>query len=185
MDDRKLKEYAYKIFQGISGYSLNKAFSLFPKYYPKIAFYYSLLLTNKQKELTTRAIQAIGITKATNIRKIAIETSRKLEQFTACVIYKIKALDIYERGFIDEVELLNYKAETFNKYSKILDDVITLCKANGKAFNSVAKEAKKYGYNDIYVEAMHYLKNNYNFLYEVTDAAEYYRKRIEEYQIDI
>ena len=185
MDDRKLKEYALKIFQGVSGYSLNKAFSLFPKYYPKIAYYYSELITAKQKELTTKTIQALGVTKATKIRKIAIESNRILEQFTAYATYHIKALDVYERGFVDEVELLEYKAKTFEKYSKILDDVRTIANTNAKAFNTVAKEAEQYGFSDIFVEAMYYLKDNYKFLHQVIDTEEYYAKRIEQYQIDI
>lgn len=64
MDDRKLKEYALKIYNNVSGYSLQKAFTLFPKYYPKIAFYYSELITKKQEELTARMIQSLGIDKA-------------------------------------------------------------------------------------------------------------------------
>ena len=64
MDDRKLREYALNIFNNVSGYSLHKAFDLFPKYYPKIAFYYSELITKKQEELTTRMIQSLGIDKA-------------------------------------------------------------------------------------------------------------------------
>ena len=63
MNDRRLKEYALNIFNNVSGYSLQKAFDLFPKYYPKIAFYYSELITKKQEELTTRMIQALGIDK--------------------------------------------------------------------------------------------------------------------------
>lgn len=185
MDDRKLKEYALKIFQGVNGYSLNKAFSLFPKYYPKIAFYYSQLMTNKQKELTTKTIQVLGITKSIQLREIAVESNKIMEQFTAYVTYHIKSLDVYERGFIEEADLLEYKAETFNKYDKILDDVRTIAKINQKAFNTVAKEAEKYGFNSIFLEAMEYLRNNYDFLHQVIDTEEYYAKRIEQYQIDI
>ena len=63
MDDRRLKEYAFKIYKGESDYSLQKAFRLFPKYYPKIAFFYTELVSQKQKELTTRMIQNLGIDK--------------------------------------------------------------------------------------------------------------------------
>ena len=63
MDDRKLREYALNIYKGISGYTLNKAFSLFPKYYPKIAFYYTEILTKQQNEMSMRMIQALGIDK--------------------------------------------------------------------------------------------------------------------------
>ena len=75
MDDRRLKEYALKIFNNVSGYSLQKAFDLFPKYYPKIAFYYSELITKKQEELTARTIQSVGITRAISLVKLARETN--------------------------------------------------------------------------------------------------------------
>lgn len=185
MDDRKLKEYALKIFQGVNGYSLNKAFSLFPKYYPKIAFYYSQLMTNKQKELTTKTIQVLGITKSIKLREIVVESNKIIEQFTAYVTYYIKSLDVYERGFIEEADLLKYKEETFNKYAKILDDVRIIDKTNQKAFNTVVKEAEKYGFNSIFLEVMEYLRNNHDFLYQVIDTEYYYAKRIEQYQIDI
>lgn len=185
MDDRKLKEYALKIFQGVNGYSLNKAFSLFPKYYPKIAFYYSQLMTNKQKELTTKTIQVLGITKSIHLRENAVESNKIIEQFAAYATYIIKSLDVYERGFIEEADLSEYKTETFNKYDKILDDVTTIAEINQKAFNRVAKEAEKYGFNSIYLETMEYLRKNYDFLNIVIDTVEYYAKRIEQYQIDI
>ena len=63
MDDRKLREYALNIYKGISGYTLNKAFSLFPKYYPKIAFYYTEILTKQQNEMSMRMLQGLGIDK--------------------------------------------------------------------------------------------------------------------------
>ena len=75
MDDRRLKEYALKIFNNVSGYSLQKAFTLFPQYYPKIAFYYSELITKKQEELTTRTIQQVGLTRAQTLVKLARATN--------------------------------------------------------------------------------------------------------------
>ena len=63
MDDRNLREYALNIYKGIRGYTLNKAFSLFPKYYPKIAFYYTEILTKQQNEMSLRMIQGLGIDK--------------------------------------------------------------------------------------------------------------------------
>lgn len=63
MDDRNLREYAFNIYKGIRGYTLNKALSLFPKYYPKIVFYYTEMLTKQQNELSLRMIQGLGIDK--------------------------------------------------------------------------------------------------------------------------
>ena len=82
MDDRRLREYAFKIYKGESDYSLQKAFRLFPKYYPKIAFFYSELVSQKQNNLTTRMIQALGIDKADELKKLSIVAShKKLEMF--------------------------------------------------------------------------------------------------------
>ena len=63
MDDRNLREYALNIYKGIRGYTLSKALSLFPKYYPKIAFYYTEILTKQQNEFSLRMIQSLGIDK--------------------------------------------------------------------------------------------------------------------------
>ena len=63
VDNKYLREYAENIFKGIRGYTLSKAFSLFPKYYPKIVFYYTELLTKQQNEFSLRMIQGLGIDK--------------------------------------------------------------------------------------------------------------------------
>lgn len=63
MDDRSLREYALNIYKGIRGYTLSKALSLFPKYYPKIVFYYTKILTKQQNEFSLRMIQGLGIDK--------------------------------------------------------------------------------------------------------------------------
>ena len=63
VDNKYLREYAENIFKGIRGYTLSKAFSLFPKYYPKIVFYYTELLTKQQNEFSLRMIQGLGIEK--------------------------------------------------------------------------------------------------------------------------
>ena len=63
MDDRSLREYAENIYKGIRGYTLSKALSLFPKYYPKIVFYYTEMLTKQQSEFSLRMIQGLGIDK--------------------------------------------------------------------------------------------------------------------------
>ena len=63
MDDRNLREYAENIYKGIRGYTLSKALSLFPKYYPKIVFYYTEMLSKQQNEFSLRMIQSLGIDK--------------------------------------------------------------------------------------------------------------------------
>lgn len=181
MDDRKLKEYALKIFQGVSGYSLNKAFSLFPKYYPKIAFYYSELITNKQKELTTRTIQALGIARAIKIRKYANETNILIEQLTAYELAKMKSLDVYEKEFSDNEKLEEYKLNVIKENSNIIDNVTNIAKLNNQAFAKVVDEAKKYGYNNILDEAKQYLAKNNDLLTSIKDASKYYIEKLMNY----
>lgn len=41
VDNNELKEYAMKCYQGIIGYSLEKAAKLFPKEFPKVLMYYN------------------------------------------------------------------------------------------------------------------------------------------------
>ena len=95
MDDRRLKEYALKIYNNVSGYSLQKAFALFPKYYPKIAFYYSELITKKQEELTTRTIQLVGI-------RLAINTKLSLQNISIKQNYLRNTLITKIKGFMNE-----------------------------------------------------------------------------------
>lgn len=95
MDDRRLKEYALKIYNNVSGYSLQKAFDLFPKYYPKIAFYYSELITKKQEELTTRTIQSLGIDKARALLNEIDNLSASTLKFYVFAEFKFD--DLYRR----------------------------------------------------------------------------------------
>lgn len=89
MDDRKLREYALNIYKGISGYTLNKAFSLFPKYYPKIAFYYTELITKQQNEMSMRMIQALGIDKGRALLNELNELNAKILKFYVNAEFKI------------------------------------------------------------------------------------------------
>ena len=125
MDDRKLREYALKIYKGESGYSLQKAFSLFPKYYPKIAVFYTELVSQKQNKLTTRMIQALGIDKADELKKLSIVAShKKLEMFKLKVTKELNILDLNMLNF----DKRDYKADLYinkmyKKQAKILKDV--------------------------------------------------------------
>ena len=83
MDDRSLREYALNIFKGIRGYTLNKALSLFPKYYPKIAFYYAEMLTKQQNEFSLRIIQGLGIDKGRALLNELNILNEKTEKFYA------------------------------------------------------------------------------------------------------
>ena len=174
MDDRKLREYAYKCFTNEVGYSLQKAFALFPKYYPKIAFYYSELIIKKQEELTTRTIQAVGLDRARTLVNLARATNIKMWKYYAYSIATMKSLDAYENSFDNYEELTAYALDVFKKHNKIIDNVAALAKLNNKAFDKIKAEAIKYGFGDILKEADYYLAVNNALLINIKDASKYY-----------
>ena len=147
MDDRKLKEYALKIYNNVSGYSLQKAFDLFPKYYPKTAFYYSELITKKQEELTTKMIQSLGIDKARAllnelnnlhlaISKFYTNTSLKYDEY-----YKEIELAIGS----DNVANIKSKAE--HNLVSLINQLYTFDRKITEAYWKVQNEADKYKFN--------------------------------------
>lgn len=183
MDDRKLKEYALKIFNNVSGYSLQKAFTLFPKYYTKIAFYYSELITKKQEELTTRTIQSLGLDRARTLVNLARETNITMWKYYASNIATMKSLDAYENSFDNYEEFTEYALDVFKKHNKIIDNVAALAKLNNNAFDKVKKEAEKYGFGDILKEANYYLALNNELLINIKDVSNYYIERLMNYEL--
>ena len=171
MNDRKLKEYALNIFNNVSGYSLQKAFDLFPKYYPKIAFYYSELITKKQEELTARTIQSVGITRAHTLVKFARETNITMQKYHAYSIATIKSLDIMPENVGD---YKNYIANSLIKAGNIADNIKNIANLNNKSFHKIINEAKKYGYGNILDEAKYYLGMNNILLKDILKATKDY-----------
>lgn len=106
MDDRSLREYALNIYKGIRGYTLTKAFSLFPKYYPKIAFYYTEMLTKQQNEFSLRMIQSLGIDKGRALLNELNDLNAKMSKFYLNASFKLNesyrrieaATDEYDRS---------------------------------------------------------------------------------------
>ena len=191
MDDRKLKEYALKIFNNVSGYSLQKAFTLFPEYYPKIAFYYSELITKKQEELTARTIQSVGITRAQTLVKLAREINIPVQKIYFDSIATMQLWDEKTKRFT------KYKANDFNNYvlnaqklhtisvhKHIINNARMIVKLNNKAFDKVKDEAKIYGYINILDEAKYYLAMNENILRNLLEASKYYTKRLMNYELN-
>ena len=176
MDDRKLKEYALNIFNNVSGYSLQKAFTLFPKYYTKIAFYYSELITKKQEELTTRTIQSVGLTRARTLVNLARATNITMQKFRYSAYNKILSLDIYDKEteFNSYEEHTDYALYVFEQHNKLIDIVRSIIKLNNKAFKKINDEATKYGFNDILEEANYYLNDNKYLLGNIIEASKYY-----------
>lgn len=171
MDDRKLKEYALNIFNNVSGYSLQKAFDLFPKYYTKIAFYYSELITKKQEELTTKMIQSVGITRAHTLVKFSRETNITMKKYYAYSMATIQSLDIIPENVGD---YKNYIANTIIKAGNIVDQIKNISELNNKSFHKIINEAKKYGYGNILDEAKYYLAMNNILLKDVLRASGHY-----------
>lgn len=177
MDDRKLKEYALNIFNNVSGYSLQKAFTLFPKYYPKIAFYYSELITKKQEELTTKTIQKVGLTRAQSLVKLARATNitiKKVYFSSGVLMQKLDELVRLAEFSSSYEEIASYKIDVFKTHGHIMDNVKFLANLNNKAFNKVKDEAKMYGFNDILDEANYYLNINKYLLGNIIEASKYY-----------
>lgn len=190
MDDRKLKEYALNIFNNVSGYSLQKAFDLFPKYYPKIAFYYSELITKKQEELTTRTIQSVGITRSIALVKLARETNIPVQKMYFDSLSNMQLWDEKTEYFtkFPDTDFNNYvlsaqKIHTIKVHKHIIDNAKKIVRLNNKAFNKVIEEAKMYGYSNILDEAKYYLAVNENFLRNLLYASKYYTERLMNYEL--
>lgn len=177
MDDRKLREYALNIFNNVPGYSLQKAFTLFPMYYPKIALYYSELITQKQEELTTRTIRSVGLSRAQTLVKLARATNITIKRVYFSSKVLMQKLDEVVRLMefsSNYEELTNYKIEVFKTHGHIMDNVKFLSNLNNKAFTKVKDEAEKYGFNDILDEAKYYLAANNYLLRQIVEATKYY-----------
>ena len=180
MDDRKLKEYALNIFNNVPGYSLQKAFSLFPMYYTKIAFYYSELITQKQEELTTKTIQSLGISRANALVKLARETNITIKRvyFSSKVLMQklddIVSLVEFSSNY---EEIASYKIDVFKTHGHIMDNVKFLANLNNKAFTKVKDEAEKYGFGNILDEAKYYLAMNNTLLGQIVKASKYYTEK--------
>lgn len=173
MDDRKLREYAIKIYKGENDYSLQKAFRLFPKYYPKIAFFYTELLVQKQEELTRRTIQALGINKAVEMREIVKDVNKKINTFRTKTINDFKDLNEYKKF------ILNFGDKNITKFllpgvrkkeKKILTDINNIGLALSESFRSVLEIANYYGFSDIFKEAARGLVDSYDLISELRDA---------------
>ena len=181
MDDRKLREYALNIFNNVPGYSLQKAFTLFPKYYTKIAFYYSELITQKQEELTTRTIQSLGLSRAQTLVRFAREdniTIKKVYFSSRVLMKKLDEVVSLMEFSSNYEEIANYKIYAFKTHGHIMDNVKFLAKLNNKAFTKVKDEAEKYGFNDILDEANYYLALNKKLLGNIIEASKYYIERL-------
>lgn len=181
MDDRKLREYAFKIYSGEIDYSLNKAFHLFPKYFSKIAFYYAEILVQKQKELNTRMFQALGIDVAVKIRKIVDEQYKITDLFRTKTINDIRKLDEYEKMVLsfEDKNMIKFLFPGIRKKEKqILTDINNIGQALSGSFRDVVKIASYFGFNDIFKEAAKGLVDSQNLISELRDAIKLIKKGV-------
>ena len=170
MDDRRLREYAFKIFNGDKDYSLNKAFRLFPKYFPKIAFYYTELVSQKQEELTRRTLQQLGYIKAVELRNTAASAHKEMKKYRNQILQELKDTDIYKQSFEKEYQIDEYVAALSIRQVQIYKNIKEIAIVNREALRAVEKTAQKYRYNDIFTEAATYEIKNEEILWQVIDA---------------
>ena len=122
VNDKKLKEYAYKCFTNEPGYSLEKARILFPDYYLKISAYYLSFKSDISVELARKAKVNINIIKGlafvNDYYKKVLSNKDKVKPFT---INSDRDMQIY----------INYQKGLHDNSSELLETVI--------------KETKKWG----------------------------------------
>ena len=145
MADRKLREYALNIYKGISGYTLNKAFSLFPKYYPKIAFYYTEILTKQQNEMSMRMIQALGIDKGRALLNELNNLNVRIVKFY--VESGFKLMDAYRRieSATDE-DRSNVVEKEIQTEKEIMIQSTHILRESTALFLKIKSEAKIYNF---------------------------------------
>lgn len=149
MDDRSLKEYALNIYKGIRGYTLSKALSLFPKYYPKIAFYYAEMLTKQQNEMSMRMIQALGIDKGRALLNELNILNERISKFYVNAKFKLdesykrieSATDEYDRDNILEKESV-YTNNIIRQSTDITKESLVL-------FKEILAAAKMYNFKSL------------------------------------
>ena len=181
MDDRRLKEYALKIFNGDKDYSLHKVFRLFPKYFPKIAFYYTELFSQKQEELTRRTLQQLGYIKAVELRDTAAAAHKEIKKYRNQILQELEATNIYEQIFDNEYDMYLYGEVLKKRNLKTLKDLRNLVILNREALRSVEKTAQKYRYNDIFTEAATYEIKNEEIFWQIAYALKDSREGTERY----
>ena len=179
----KLKEYALKIFNGDKDYSLQKVYRLFPKYFLKIAFFYTELVSQKQEELTRNIIKQLGYIKAVEMRKIAASAHREMLKYRNKALNDLETLDKYTKYFdVDKETAAFYASIRYDKNVQILKDVKDIALVNREALRSVEKTAQKYRYNDIFTEAASYEIKNEEILWQVIDAVKEAEIKIDQYE---
>ena len=183
MDDRSLREYAFNIYKGIRGYTLSKALSLFPKYYPKIMLYYTELKTKQQNEMSMRMIQGLGIDKGRALLNELNILNERIAKFYANADFKFNESYRRVKAAKDE-DRENILDKEFDSVSKIVVQSTNITKESLILFNKILDESKKYNFkilkNDI-IKAMKIATQGNEELFRQNDnflkfAIQQYRK---------
>ena len=148
MDDRKLREYALKIYKGENGYSLQKAFRLFPKYYPKIAFFYTELLTNQQNEFSLRMIQGLGIDKGRTLLNELNILNERISKFYVNAEFKLNQAYKRIEDATDEDRSNVAKKEQLVMW-RIADQSNEFAKEANILLSKILDEAKIYNFESV------------------------------------
>ena len=149
MDDRSLREYALNIYKGIRGYTLNKAFSLFPKYYPKIAFYYTEILTKQQNEMSMRMIQALGIDKGRALLNELNNLNVRIVKFYVNAEFKLNQAYKRIKDEKDEYDRRNVVEEEQLVMWRIADQSNEFLKEANILLRKILDEAKIYNFESV------------------------------------
>ena len=146
VNDKALKEYAYKCFTNEPGYSLEKAKLLFPDYYLKISAYYLSFKSDVSVELARKAKVNINIIKGLAIindyyNKV-LSNKDKVKPFTIKSDRDMQILINYQKGLHDNSnQLLEtviketkkwgvYKTPLVQELCKNISEMIELGKEN-------------------------------------------------------
>ena len=145
MDDRNLREYALNIYKGIRGYTLSKALSLFPKYYPKIVFYYTEILTKQQNEFSLRMIQGLGIDKGRALLNELNILNRKIVNFYVNAKFKLDQSYKRMESATDEDRSNVVRQENKVKIN-IMNQSTYILNESTALFKKIKSTAKKYNF---------------------------------------
>ena len=181
MDDRNLREYALNIYKGIRGYTLSKAFSLFPKYYPKIAFYYAEILTKQQNETSLRMIQALGIDKGRALLNELNILNERMSKFYANAEFKL--MDAYRRieSATDEDRSNVAKKERATGL-KITVQTGNLLKEGFNLLSKILVAAKKYNFTGLENSILETMETNKRLNNELSSLNIKFYEYVKQYQ---
>lgn len=148
MDDRNLREYALNIYKGIRGYTLSKALSLFPKYYPKIVFYYTEILTKQQNEFSLRMIQGLGIDKGRALMNELNDLNAKMLKFYVNASFKLD--ESYRRiEAATEYDRSNIIGKEMDFAIQIADQTTDFFRKSGDLLRKIDNVAKIYNFKSL------------------------------------